>query len=64
MDGWELATIALVLLGFSAVARRLESSVVTAAIFFTSAGLLAGPVLGLIDLRSAPSPSSCWRRRR
>ena len=50
MEGWELATIALVLLGFSAVARRLESSVVTAAIFFTSAGLLAGPVLGLIDL--------------
>ena len=50
MEGRELATIALVLLGFSAVARRLESSVVTAAIFFTSAGLLAGPVLGLIDL--------------
>jgi NhaP-type Na+/H+ or K+/H+ antiporter len=50
MDGWELATIALVLLGFSAVARRLESSIVTAAIFFTSAGLVAGPVLGLIDL--------------
>ena len=50
MEGWELATIALVLLGFSALARRLESSVVTAAIFFTSAGLLAGPVLGLIDL--------------
>ena len=47
MEGWELATIAFVLLAFSAVARRLESSVVTSAIFFTSAGLLAGPVLGL-----------------
>ena len=39
------------MLAFSAVSRRLERSVVTAAIFFTSAGLLAGPVLGLIDLQ-------------
>jgi len=39
-----------VLLAFSAVSRRLERSIVTPAIFFTSAGLLAGPVLGLIDL--------------
>ncbi len=56
MEGWELATIALVLLGFSAVARRLESSIVTAAIFFTSAGLLAGPVLGLVDLSIGAGP--------
>src|SRR6187397_1176372 len=56
MEGWELATIAFVLLVFSAVARRLESSVVTAAIFFTSAGLLAGPVLGLIDLSIRGEP--------
>jgi NhaP-type Na+/H+ or K+/H+ antiporter len=34
----------------------LERSVVTAAIFFTSAGLLAGPVLGLIDLRIGGEP--------
>ena len=46
VEGWELATIAFVLLAFAAVARRLESSVVTSAIFFTSAGLLAGPVFG------------------
>ena len=51
MDGWELAAIAFVLLAFAAVSGRLERSVVTPAIFFTSAGLLAGPVLGLIDLR-------------
>ncbi len=56
MEGWELATIALALLGFSAVARRLESSIVTAAIFFTSAGLLAGPVLGLVDLSIGAGP--------
>jgi sodium/hydrogen antiporter len=51
LGAWELATIAFVLLAFSAVSRRLERSVMTAAIFFTSAGLLAGPALGLIDLR-------------
>jgi sodium/hydrogen antiporter len=56
VEGWELATIAFVLLAFSAVARRLENSVVTAAIFFTSAGLLAGPVLGLIDLQIHGEP--------
>ncbi len=56
MEGWELATIAFVLLAFSVVSRRLESSVVTPAIFFTSAGLLAGPVLGLIDLRIGGEP--------
>ena len=56
MEGWELATIAFVLLVFAAVARRLESSVVTSAIFFTSAGLLAGPVLGLVDLSIGAEP--------
>jgi NhaP-type Na+/H+ or K+/H+ antiporter len=44
------------LLAFSAVSRRLERSVVTAAIFFTSAGLLAGPALGLIDLHAGGEP--------
>jgi NhaP-type Na+/H+ or K+/H+ antiporter len=51
LGAWELATVALVLLVFSAVSGRLERSIVTPAIFFTSAGLLAGPVFGLIDLR-------------
>jgi NhaP-type Na+/H+ or K+/H+ antiporter len=50
MTGWELATLAALLLGFAAVSRRLEVSVVTAAIFFTTGGLIAGPVLGLVDL--------------
>jgi sodium/hydrogen antiporter len=45
-----------VVLAFSAVSRRLERSVVTPAIFFTSAGLLAGPVLGLIDLHISSEP--------
>ena len=56
MGGWELATVALVLLAFSAVSGRLERSIVTPAIFFTSAGLLAGPVLGLVDLRIGSEP--------
>ena len=50
MGPWELAAIAFVLLAFSAVSGRLARSVVTPAIFFTSAGLVAGPVLGLVDL--------------
>ena len=56
LSTWELATIALLLLAFSAVSGRFERSVVTPAIFFTSAGLLAGPVLGLIDLRIGGEP--------
>ena len=50
MGAWELAAIAFALLAFSAVSGRLGRSLVTPAIFFTSAGLLAGPVLDLIDL--------------
>jgi len=50
VETWDIAAIAFVLLAFSALAGRLERSVVTPAIFFTTAGLIAGPVLGLIDL--------------
>jgi NhaP-type Na+/H+ or K+/H+ antiporter len=50
VDSWALATVAFLLLVFAAVSGRLERSLVTVAIFFTSAGLLAGPVLGLLDL--------------
>jgi sodium/hydrogen antiporter len=53
---WELATIAFLLLAFSAVSGRLGRSLVTPAIFFVSAGLLAGPVLGLIDLQIGGEP--------
>ena len=56
MGAWELATVALVLLAFSAISGRLERSIVTPAIFFTAAGLLAGPVLGLIDLSIGSEP--------
>ena len=56
MGAWEIATIALVVIAFSAASGRIGQSVVTPAIFFTSAGLLAGPVLGLIDLHISGEP--------
>ncbi len=56
MDSWALATVAFLLLVFAAVSGRLERSLVTVAIFFTSAGLLAGPVLGLLDLELGSEP--------
>jgi NhaP-type Na+/H+ or K+/H+ antiporter len=56
VETWDIAAIAFVLLAFSALAGRLERSVVTPAIFFTSAGLVAGPVLGLIDLHLGTEP--------
>lgn len=56
METWDTAAIAGILLAFSALAGRLEGSVVTPAIFFTAAGLLAGPVLGLIDLHLDTEP--------
>jgi len=47
---WQLAIIALVLLGFAAVSGRLEGTPVTAAMVFTAAGLLFGvEALGLFD---------------
>jgi sodium/hydrogen antiporter len=56
LGAWELATVALVLLAFSAISGRLERSIVTPAIFFTAAGLFVGPVLGLIDLSIGSEP--------
>lgn len=51
---WALPTIAVVLLGYAAVSRRLEGTPVTAAMVFTGAGLLAGgKAAGLLD----PEPS-------
>jgi NhaP-type Na+/H+ or K+/H+ antiporter len=47
---WQLAIIALVLLGFAAVSGRLEGTPVTAAMVFTAAGLVFGvEALGLVD---------------
>ena len=56
MDTWALATVAFLLLLFAALSHRLKRSYVTLAIFFTSAGLLAGPVLGLLDLELGSEP--------
>src|SRR3954447_11139807 len=48
---WALATIATLLIGYATVSRRLERLNVSGAMFFTSAGLLVGPALGLLELR-------------
>jgi NhaP-type Na+/H+ or K+/H+ antiporter len=48
---WALATIAVLLVAYAAFSRRLQLMSVSGAMFFTTAGLLAGPVLGLLDLR-------------
>jgi NhaP-type Na+/H+ or K+/H+ antiporter len=42
--------IALAVLVHALVSRRLSSTVVTAPIFFATAGFLAGPVLGIVDI--------------
>src|SRR3954453_14492575 len=47
---WALATIAVLLVAYAAFSRRLQLMSVSGAMFFTTAGLLAGPVLGLLDL--------------
>src|ERR1700739_2875619 len=48
---WALATIAALLLAYAAVSGRLGQLNVSGAMFFTTAGVLVGPVLGLIDVR-------------
>src|SRR3954467_13935890 len=48
---WALATIAGLVLAYAAFSRRLQVLSVSSAMFFTTAGLLAGPVLGWLDLR-------------
>ena len=51
MGSWSLAIVALVVLGYAGLSRRLERSVLTAPIVFVSAGLLlGGEVLGWLDL--------------
>src|SRR3954449_7838689 len=48
---WALTTIAALLIGYATVSRRLQQLNVSGAMFFTTAGLVAGPVLGLLDLQ-------------
>jgi NhaP-type Na+/H+ or K+/H+ antiporter len=45
-----IAPIAALLIGYAMVSRPLERLNVSGAMFFTTAGLLVGPVLGLLDL--------------
>jgi sodium/hydrogen antiporter len=48
---WVLASAAAVLLGFAAISRRLDGTMITPAIVFTGAGLVLGSdVLGLVDV--------------
>lgn len=51
MDSWSLAVLAVAVLGYATVSRRLERTAVSAAMIFVTVGLLAGPeVLGWFDL--------------
>jgi NhaP-type Na+/H+ or K+/H+ antiporter len=51
---WLLLVVALALIGYAAVSRRLDGTPITPAIVFTSVGLLVGPrVLDVVD----PSPT-------
>jgi NhaP-type Na+/H+ or K+/H+ antiporter len=54
MSQWGLATIAVVVVAYAALSRRLDRTPITAAIFFVSLGLLLGSKgLGLIDAPAA-----------
>jgi NhaP-type Na+/H+ or K+/H+ antiporter len=48
---WQLATLALILLGFAAISGRIEGTSITAPMVFTIVGVIVGErSLGLIDL--------------
>jgi len=50
MGSWSLAVVAAVVVGYAGVSRRLETSVISAAMVFVTVGLIAGPeVLGWFD---------------
>ena len=47
---WQLATLAVILLGFAAISRRIDGTSITAPMVFTAAGLFVGAdALGLVD---------------
>ena len=47
---WQLVTIAVILLGFAAISRRIEGTWITGPMVFTAAGLVVGvDALGLFD---------------
>ena len=47
---WTLATVAALLVVYTALSRRLEPLSVSGPMFFMTAGLLVGPALGLLEL--------------
>jgi sodium/hydrogen antiporter len=54
MNEWALPTIALLLIGYGAVSARLRTTIVSQAMVFTAAGLLAGSwALDLVDVDAA-----------
>lgn len=56
MESWNLAVIAALVVGFAAVSRRFEHSLVTPAMVFVSAGLVVGSeALGVIELGNGSS---------
>ena len=56
MDNWSLAIVAALVLGYAALSRRLERTVVTAPMVFVGAGLVVGTeVLGWLDPRIGSS---------
>ena len=47
---WQLVTLAVILLAFAAISRRIEGTRITAPMLFTAAGLVVGvDALGLVD---------------
>ena len=53
---WQLATLALILLGFAAISGRIEGTSITAPMVFTGVGLVVGArALDLIDLEQRGS---------
>ena len=47
---WQLVTLAVILLGFAAISRRIDGTPITAPMVFTAAGLVVGvDALGLVD---------------
>ena len=47
---WALAVIAVIVLAYAVWVRRLSAVNLSAAMFFTTAGIVAGPILGVLDL--------------
>jgi hypothetical protein len=52
---WALATVALLLIVWAALSDRLKSRNVSAAMFFTAAGLVVGPASGCSTFRPTAS---------